>query len=323
MCDHHHHHHHHDDQISLSFYFTYASFGWKIPEGKLLIIYSSLIGISSIIELGFGIYTGDSHVVSEGFHTLFHGMCIWTAMIALAYTINHSEPDDHCSFGYSRAQIVAAFGNSIFLFFIAFFALFEAVHEIISETISDSNSDILPLIATKILLHSLFFFYLRTNLFESEKNSNDNLGVVALHSLGLLITDIIRGFSLFFELECMAYPIYQTESILNIIWVAALLYLVKPYFYRNGKILLLCTPTGKNKENLVKKIREVSLIEGVVGVKEEKMWLMNNQEMVGSLKIEVHGDGKNVVPKAKEILKGILSHVAIEIEDSDVASNYT
>ena len=192
-------------------------------------------------------------------------------MVALAYSYTHSSPNQKYSFGYSRAQIIAAFGNSIFGFFIGLFAMFEAIHEIVSETISDSNSDLLPVIFCKIVVHSYFFFHLRVFLFENEKDSNDNLAVVTLHCLGLLVTDLIRGFSLFFELECSGYPFYHTESFLNIVWVVFLLALLYPYIYRSGKILLLCAPCGKNKELLVKKIREISLIEGVVAVKEEKM----------------------------------------------------
>ena len=132
---------------------------------------------------------------------------------------------------------------------------------------------------------------MKNNLINKDKVPNDNLGVASLHCLGLLITDLIRCFSLYFEFECLSYPFYLTESILNIFWVIALLCLIKPYLSRNGKILLLTSPIGKNKELLVKKIREISLIEGVVSVKEEKMWMIDNFEMVGSIKIEVHGEG--------------------------------
>ena len=324
MCDHHHHHHHgHGESASLGFLFSHASIGWRVFEGKLLILYSGLLSISSFLEVLYGLYTGDSHVVTEGFHTLFHGLCIWAAMVALAYSIDHPHPDKSCSFGYSRTQVVAAFGNSIFAFFIGFFAMFEAIHEIVSETISDSNSNLLSVILAKIVLHSLFFFYLRVHLFDSDKSENDNLGVVAIHSLGLLVTDAIRGFSLYFELECMAYPIFHTESALNIIWVIVLLCIVKPYLVRNGKILLLCTPTGKNKELVVKKIREISLIEGVVSVKEEKVWMINNNDIAASLKIEVHGDEKLIVAKAKEILKNAFAYNAIEIDKNDSHENYT
>lgn len=336
MCDHHHHHNHdhehkheHESENehhchghshgsgSIKFFFTYASSGWKISEGRMLILYSGILGLSSLSEVVYGIYTGDTHVATEGFHTLFHALCIWAAMIALAYTINHPAPDSKCSFGYSRAQIIAAFGNSIFAFFIGFFALFEAIHEIITEEISDSNPELLPMLLAKISLHSIFFLKMRKYLFESDKINNDNLGVVSIHCLGLLMTDLIRGLCLYFEFECMAYPLYFTESALNIIWVVALLLLVRPYIQRNGRILLLCSPSGKHKDILVKKIREISLIEGVVGVKEEKMWMIDNQEIVGSLKIEVHGEGKHVVSKANEILKGTLSFVVVEIENSD------
>jgi Co/Zn/Cd efflux system component len=113
MCDHHH-HHHHDSETSLSFFFTYATTGWTSAEGRTLVIYSVILFTSSIFEVIFGFNTSDSHVVSEGFHTIFHALCIWSAMIALAYSSKHKKADSFCPFGYSRAQVIAAFGNSMY-----------------------------------------------------------------------------------------------------------------------------------------------------------------------------------------------------------------
>jgi Co/Zn/Cd efflux system component len=322
MCDHHH-HHHHNEGLSLNFLCSSMTSGWKIFEAKLLMIYSMSLGVSSTFEIFYGLATSDSHIVTEGFHTLFHALCIWAAMIALSYESTHKSPDKKYSFGYNRVQVISAFGNSIFAFFIAFFALFEAIHNIFTEKASDSNPNLLPIIISKIFLHSLFFFYIKEKLFDNEKTSNDNLAVVALHCLGLLITDLIRASSLYFELECFAYPLYHTESVLNILWVFILLMLIKPRLYRNGRILLLCSPQGKHKELLEKKIREISLIEGVVSVKEDKVWMLNNLDMVGSLTIEVHGDGKHIVGRAKDILKGTLTFVTVELEYSDILENYT
>ena len=74
MCDHH--HHHHEESASLSFLFSYTGPGFKIPEGKLLAIYSILLIASSTLEVVYGLYTSDSHVVTEGFHTFFHAISI-------------------------------------------------------------------------------------------------------------------------------------------------------------------------------------------------------------------------------------------------------
>jgi hypothetical protein len=51
--------------------------------------------------------------------------------------------------------------------------------------------------------------------------------------------------------------------------------------------------------------------------------MMNNSDIVGSLKIEVHGESKHVVAKAKEILKGTLTFVVVELDFSDNLEAYT
>jgi Co/Zn/Cd efflux system component len=256
-------------------------------------------------------------VVSEGFHTLFHALCIWAAMIALSYTSKHESPDHFCPFGYSRAQIITAFGNSIFILFISFYSFFEAAHEILSGEASDSNQELLKIFSVKSLIHSLFFIHLWPYLFGKFRFLNDNLGVVALHCLGLLVTELIRVFSLYFEFECLAYPLYHTEAALNIVWIIVACLLIRPFLIRNGNILLLCSPSGKTRENIHKKIREISLVEGVVAVKEEKFWMINSSDVIGSFKVEVHGEGKNVVSRTQEIMKGTTTSLVVEIEKSD------
>ena len=317
MCDHHHHHHHHDSESSLSFFFTYASTGWTSSEGRTLIIYSAILLASSVFEVGFGFSTSDSHVVSEGFHTLFHALCIWAAMIALSYSSKHEKADSFCPFGYSRAQVIAAFGNSIFVLFISFYSFFEAAHEILSGEPSDSNQDLLKIFAGKLLIHCLFFLHLWPYLFGKSRNSNDNLSVVALHCLGLLVTELIRVVSLYFEFECYAYPLFHTESVLNILWIVGVLALIRPFLARTGSILLLCSPAGKLKEGIMKRIREISLVEGVVGVKDERLWMINANEVVGSIKVEVHGEGKGVVARTQDIMKGTTSCLIVEVHKSD------
>ena len=315
MCDHH--HHHHDSETSLSFFFTYASTGWTSAEGRILLIYSVILITSSIFEIIFGFNTSDSHVVSEGFHTIFHALCIWSAMIALAYSSKHEKADSFCPFGYSRAQVIAAFGNSIFILFISLYSFFEAVHEILSGEASDSNQELFKMFTGKLFIHCLFFIHLWPYLFGKSRNSNDNLSVVALHCFGLLVTEMIRVVSLYYEFESSAYPMHYTEQILNVLGIFVVLVLIRPFLYRTANILLLCSLKGKIKEGIMKKIREISLVEGVVGVKDERLWMINANEVVGSIKVEVHGEAKGVVAKTQEIMKGSTTCLIVEVHKSD------
>ena len=317
MCDHHHHHHHHSEESSLKFFITYASTGWSLYEGKILICYSGMLIASSIFEIITGFQSLDSHIVSEGFHTVFHALCIWSAMIALAYTSKHRSADKYCPFGYSRAQLVAAFGNLIFIFFILFFSFFEAIHEILSDEVSDSNQSLLSTFTLKLVIHCLFFIHLWPYILSKDKYSNDNLGVVGLHCLALLGTELIRILSLYFEVNRLSYPFYHAEAVVNILWMGVMLLIIWPFVGRVGNVLLLCSPSGKIKENIQRKIREISLVEGVVAVKEEKIWMINSSEVIGSIKIEVHGEGKGVVAKTQEIMKSTTSVFIVEIENSD------
>lgn len=91
--------------------------------------------------------------------------------------------------------------------------------------------------------------------------------------------------------------------------------MLKPYLIRNGKILLLRSPIGKSKDQIVKKMREVSLIEGVQSIKAERIWMLAANSLVGSIILSIHegADHRAIVQKAHEILSGLIENLNIEI----------
>lgn len=83
----------------------------------------------AFVELFYGIWTNSLGLISDSFHMFFD--C--TALLAglAATVITKWRANEHFSYGYVRAEVLAGFVNGLFLLFIAFFIFSEAVERAI------------------------------------------------------------------------------------------------------------------------------------------------------------------------------------------------
>jgi hypothetical protein len=73
----------------------------------------------------------------------------------------------------------------------------------------------------------------------------------------------------------VCHYVYALESVIPMIEIAVsilTIVLLKPFLFSTGKILLQQSPDGKQKETLLKCLRQVSLIDGVVMIADEHFW---------------------------------------------------
>ncbi|CAG9321015.1 unnamed protein product [Blepharisma stoltei] len=314
---HDHHHHHHGDALSFTWTFTYAAKAWNHPEGKLLITFVCVLIGSCIFEIASGTFNSDSRLVSDGFRSGFHGLSVYAGLIGLAYGLNHDKPDKKCTFGYDRTQIVVAFGNAIFGFFIGIFELLESMHELANGPRAHTGTDSLFLLFFKVIFEAFIYVNIRKFM---DNNGNrppiyDNLGVIAIQCFSAFVSESLYLISTFLNLEEAIFPFYCIEPLLNSLWTISTIFMLKPYLFRNGNILLLKSPLGKAKDLLVKKEREVSLIEGVQSIKSEKVWMLTANSLVGAIKLSIHegSDPSVIIQKTHEILSGVIEHLNIEV----------
>ena len=91
------------------------------------------------------------------------------------------------------------------------------------------------------------------------------------------------------------YYIQFLESVLPLVEVACAVLtmaLVKPFVYSNAKILLQTAPEGKQRDGIMKLLRQVNLIDGVEMVKEERFWMLDRETLIGSIHLQVHSDAR-------------------------------
>lgn len=213
--------------------------------------------------------------------------------------------------------MIAAFGNGIFALFIALFELFEITQEVSSGMGSAVHTNIQLFFIMKISVEGYIFYKLREFHPHSLHMSplSENMGVVFLHIFGLIVIDSINLVSGIFEFDSYAFPIYLIDSLLSVTWLGIMIYLLTPYISRNGRVLLLCSPSERQRDMVLKKMREVSFIEGVVHVQSEKIWMLSANKLVGSIVLNVHDDADFTLisNNATEVLSTVLDCVNIEI----------
>ncbi|XP_019854535.1 PREDICTED: zinc transporter 7-like [Amphimedon queenslandica] len=85
-----------------------------------------LINLSfAFVELLYGMWTNSLGLISDSFHMLFDCTALLAGLVATV--VSKWPPNDHYSYGYVRAEVIAGFINALFLLFIAFFIFAEAI----------------------------------------------------------------------------------------------------------------------------------------------------------------------------------------------------
>ena len=195
-------------------------------------------------------------------------------------TVNKKKQTLHQTFGFKRAEIIAAFINSSTLIVIAFFLAIEAVKRLNNPAEIESNLVIwLALIA--ILANGLSVLLLR-----KDADHNLNMRSAYLH----LITDMLTSVAVFAGgLLMKYYEIYWLDAVLTIIISLYLFYMSWSIFIDSLKILMLFAPKGLEIQAIQDEITALPEIENIHHV---HIWQLNDHDIHFEAHIEFEKDIK-------------------------------
>jgi cobalt-zinc-cadmium efflux system protein len=188
-------------------------------ERKRLLITIVLTGTMMIVEILGGIFTGSLALISDAGHMLTHAFALLVSFLAILYACRPATKDK--SFGFYRAEILAALLNGITLLVITGFILWEAYKRILTprpiaakEMIIIGVAGLLVNIATALLLW---------------KASKESLNVRSafIHMLGdtgSSVGVVIGAFIIYFTGFYIIDPIFSIIiAILILIWSISLI----------------------------------------------------------------------------------------------------
>lgn len=184
------------------------------------------------------------------------------------------------SYGYKRAEILAAFINAISLIAIAIFLIIEAVERLNSPVVI--NSDIVIYFA----LASILFNLLSVILLHNDSKDSMNIKSAYLH----LMTDVMTSIAVMMGGIMMKfYEIYWFDSVLSLIIAVYLVYSTIPLLRDSMKVLMQFSPSGVKLEDLAD---EISKIDGVESIHHIHIWRLNDASVMFEGHLEMSSDCK-------------------------------
>lgn len=290
MAHSHSHNHHHNDL-----------------KGKNLLI-SILLNISITIAQAIGgIVSGSLALLSDALHNFSDVLSLIISYAATRFTKKQASVKR--TFGYKRAEIMAAFVNSATLMVVAIILIKEAIERFFQpETIE--STIVIWLAALGILANGISVLLLK-----KDADHNMNIKSAYLH----LLTDMMASVAVLVGGILMKfYEIYWIDPLLTIIIGLYLIYMGYDLLKASTKVLMLFTPEAIKVEEIVNVLSTISTVKNVHHV---HIWQLNEQE----IHLEAHVDfNKNIsIQEFDKILDEIeekayhhfgISHINIQPE---------
>lgn len=251
-----HHHHHHDTK------------GTKLMVSILLNV---VITASQVIG---GVISGSLALLSDALHNFSDVLSLLISYIADRLSKRSASLSK--TFGYKRAEIIAAFVNSSTLLIVAVILIIESIERFVHPQEIESNL-VIWLSAVAIVANGLSVLLLK-----KDAKSNMNMRSAYLH----LITDMAASIAVLIGGILMKYfQVWWVDSLLTLAIALYLVYMGYDLFKQSLKVLMLFTPEGIQIETIINKVNSFSKVAAMHHV---HVWQPNEHE----IHLEAHLDLK-------------------------------
>lgn len=251
----------------------------KVLSGRNLFISIFLNILITLAQIIGGIISGSLALISDAIHNLSDVISLIISYVANLLT-NTKKQTLEKTFGYKRAEIIAAFVNAAALIVIAVFLAFEAVKRFQDPQVIDSNLVII------LALIGILFNGLSVLLLKKDASHNLNMKSAYLHLLSDMLTSVavlIGGFLMKY------FQIYWVDAVLTIMISVYLLVMSWNIFVDSLKILMLFSPSHINVNAI---IAELMKNEAVRNIHHVHIWPLNDHDCHFEAHVEFKDDIK-------------------------------
>lgn len=276
----------------------------SLPRLIFTIILNLIITVAQIVG---GIISGSLALISDAIHNLSDTVSVILAYIAQLLSMKPSTKQS--TFGYKRAEILAAFINAVALIAISGYLIFEAIDRLLEPQPVDARwmfwLGLLGLVANGLSVLVL----------EREKNKNINIKAAYLHLLGDALTSlaVIAGAGLIWF-----FNVVWVDAVVTILIGVYLLVHTSKLLAESVMILMQMAPKtfdGKRVEEQLLKIR------GIRRVYHIHVWNLTDKILHFECHIELENDFRvsetnDINDKVRKILHHDfdIDHVTIQFE---------
>ena len=251
-----HSHHHHNHQHEHS---HIHSHGNRLAATVVLNI------IITIAEFVGGIVSGSLALISDAFHNLSDSLSIIIAWIAAR--ISKKESNQQKTFGYHRAEILAALLNSATLIGICIFLIFEAYQRFLHPQQIDGKL-VIVVACIGLIANVLSVFLLKAN-----KSENLNIRAAYLHMLGDALSSVavIIG-----AILIQVYQLWWIDPLITIFISIYIMYHTFHLLSDTVSILMQSAPEGIEIQNIKD---EIERLDGIDNLHHIHIWSLNEKEI--------------------------------------------
>lgn len=241
-------------------------------QGKNLLLSILLNLIITIAQIIGGLISGSLALISDALHNFSDVLSLVFSYIA--HKLSRRKASINNTFGYKRAELIAAFINAITLVIVALFLIVEASKRLFHPEPIQSGL-VIWLAILGILVNGGSVLLLK-----KDSKHNLNMKSAYLH----LLTDMLASVAVLVGGILMKfYGWFWVDSLMTLLIAFYLIYVSYDLIKASTKMLMLFTPEHIDIKEIV---REVHKIPGVNKLHHIHVWHLNDEE----LHLEAHLD---------------------------------
>jgi cobalt-zinc-cadmium efflux system protein len=241
-------------------------------QGKNLLFSIVLNIVITVAQVIGGILSGSLALISDALHNFSDVLSLVFSYVA--HKLSRKEASVNQTFGYKRAELIAAFVNAMTLIVVALFLIYEAIERFFN-THTIASELVIWLSLLGIIVNGLSVFMLK-----NDADKNLNMRSAYLH----LFTDMLASVAVLVGGLLMKYfQWYWVDSVMTLLIAIYLLFVGFDLLKKSTQMLMLFTPSHIDINEI---ITEVHKIEGADKLHHIHVWYLNEEE----LHLEAHLD---------------------------------
>lgn len=234
-------------------------------KGRNLLISILLNIIITVGQVIGGLLSGSLSLLSDALHNFSDVLSLIVSYVATV--LSKKEASTNKTFGYKRAEIIAAFVNAASLMVVAVILIKEAIERFLNPQEIEST---LVIWLSLIAIVGNGFSVL---LLKKDAKSNMNMKSAYLH----LLTDMMASVAVFIGGLLMLYfEWYWVDPTLTLVIAIYLIYMGYDLLKNSTRVLMLFTPNSIQVQHIVEVIKKMKYIKNVHHV---HIWRLNEDEV--------------------------------------------
>lgn len=279
----------------------------KNMRGKKLLWVTLLNFSISLVQVAGGIISNSLSLISDAIHNLGDTSAIFIAFLAGKHA--DKEPDANKTFGYKRAEILAALFNAVMLIVICVFLFVEAYNRFINPKAIHGG------VMLSVAVFGLLANLISVLVLQKEKSYNLNIRAAYLHLLGDTLSSvavIVGGIAI------LVWQVYWLDPLINFAVGIYIIYHTWGIVRQTVDILMQATPHHIDIQEIKESVETLPQVENIHHL---HVWQMDDEQ----IHLEAHlnmsqdlslSETQTVRHKVEALLRNEfgINHITLQIE---------